>query len=326
MGMDERSDAEADAEPFRELLRLFPLANIEDYFQNNKWRLDKIRIDTLLIDAHRKESGAPEPPPIEEVELPPLPGKVRPAIGSVARPPAKPVVVPPASRAVVNQAAAELKQISAFISKWKLDATKSKQILARLPPPKRRFVLSNFEGPGSPGSPEMGAAFEKYVRECDFIANQDDSEGSVAPSLKRPIPAGDSRDPKRAKHAPLMPPPAPQVDRTIRASAKTSGAMTKPMTKVVPPGHTAKPKPKPPATMPPTAKNVTKGLQSTAKQSQPKAPASKSVPAPAKSPAKPSTVPNKPPPLAKAAKSAAKATSEPHSKPGELIKNLLAGL
>ena len=33
-----------------------------------------MRLDIEVIDAHRREAGAPEPTPMEDMEFPPLPG------------------------------------------------------------------------------------------------------------------------------------------------------------------------------------------------------------------------------------------------------------
>eukprot|EP00435_Cladocopium_sp_Y103_P044311 s467_g12.t1 len=62
------------AELFKELFRLLPSLSFEDYFKNGVWQNDLMRLDIEVIDAHRREAGAPDPPPMEEVKFPPLPG------------------------------------------------------------------------------------------------------------------------------------------------------------------------------------------------------------------------------------------------------------
>eukprot|EP00434_Breviolum_minutum_P011821 symbB.v1.2.010430.t1/scaffold655.1/size176010/17 len=62
------------AELFKELYRLLPSLSFEDYFKNGIWQNDLMRLDIEVIDAHRREAGAPDPPPMEEVDFPPLPG------------------------------------------------------------------------------------------------------------------------------------------------------------------------------------------------------------------------------------------------------------
>jgi hypothetical protein len=77
---------ESGEELFRKFLRVFPGAFLEDYFKNGKWDIETLLIDTELIDSHRKEAGAPEPPPLEEVQLPVIP-KARVLPGNGVRPP-----------------------------------------------------------------------------------------------------------------------------------------------------------------------------------------------------------------------------------------------
>lgn len=62
------------AELFKELYRLLPSLSFEDYFKNGVWQNDLMRLDIEVIDAHRREAGAPDPPAMEDVEFPPLPG------------------------------------------------------------------------------------------------------------------------------------------------------------------------------------------------------------------------------------------------------------
>lgn len=69
----------ADAAPdgkelFRELLSVYPSACYEDYYKPpGVWNIETLEIDLELLHAHRKEAGAPEPTPLDEVEMPELP-------------------------------------------------------------------------------------------------------------------------------------------------------------------------------------------------------------------------------------------------------------
>jgi len=58
---------------FQELFRHFPIGKYEDYYTNRRWDIEKLEVDLELITAHRKEAGAPEPPPLEEMDMPELP-------------------------------------------------------------------------------------------------------------------------------------------------------------------------------------------------------------------------------------------------------------
>jgi len=104
---------------------------------------------------------------------------------------------------------AELRQIALFIAKFKLEATKTKLLLARLTPPRRRWVMTNFTQSGTATSPT--AAVEQYISQCERTnawgsSLPGSSLASSAPrpligGVKRPFTAtGTSMDPnKRAK-------------------------------------------------------------------------------------------------------------------------------
>lgn len=86
MGAEGQEEEKVDGkELFRELLRWFPSAELEDYYQNGRWDVETLEIDRELIEAHRKEAGAPEPIPLEEVVMPELPKFVGTGLG-MARP------------------------------------------------------------------------------------------------------------------------------------------------------------------------------------------------------------------------------------------------
>ena len=59
-------------ELFRELLRFMPTANFHTYFHdiNKEWDKELILTDTEILQAHRREAQAPDPPPREEMPVP----------------------------------------------------------------------------------------------------------------------------------------------------------------------------------------------------------------------------------------------------------------
>jgi hypothetical protein len=81
-GADVADEPEPKPEPldgpkmFKAIFRQYPLAKVEDYFQNGAWLLPRLEVDGLLLSAHRIESGAPEPAPEEEIQFPELPKPV----------------------------------------------------------------------------------------------------------------------------------------------------------------------------------------------------------------------------------------------------------
>eukprot|EP00930_Biecheleria_cincta_P054023 TRINITY_DN3989_c0_g2_i1.p1 TRINITY_DN3989_c0_g2~~TRINITY_DN3989_c0_g2_i1.p1 ORF type:complete len:329 (+),score=95.19 TRINITY_DN3989_c0_g2_i1:110-1096(+) len=74
-------------ELFKELYRQLPLVEYQDYYKNGVWQNDLMRLDIEVIDAHRKEAGAPDVAPLEELEFPELPPPVQvPSVQPLVRP------------------------------------------------------------------------------------------------------------------------------------------------------------------------------------------------------------------------------------------------
>eukprot|EP00928_Gymnodinium_smaydae_P095059 TRINITY_DN8107_c0_g1_i1.p1 TRINITY_DN8107_c0_g1~~TRINITY_DN8107_c0_g1_i1.p1 ORF type:complete len:258 (-),score=66.67 TRINITY_DN8107_c0_g1_i1:269-1042(-) len=65
--------AKSGPELFRELLRHYSEAEVDDYYKNGIWKDDDLRADLQLVIQHRKEAGADDPPPVDEVKMPELP-------------------------------------------------------------------------------------------------------------------------------------------------------------------------------------------------------------------------------------------------------------
>lgn len=193
-------------ELFKELLRLYPGASLDDYYQaqGNTWRDDVMRIDWQLISAHRKEAGAPEPPDLEDIVLPKLPQvpKIQPTLSGGAKagagtgpsllkpstpvPATRPGLTPTPSKGTTSNLgsgakaapaakagtgnlaaggpAAELRLIALFVSRWKLDPTKTKMMLAKLGAAKRKHVIQNFKP--VPGR-DPTAQLQMFIQDCD---------------------------------------------------------------------------------------------------------------------------------------------------------------
>lgn len=145
------------ADLYRELLRIYPTAEAEDYFRLGLWLDDRIKLDIHLVCEHRKEAGAGPPTPLEDVPMPEppkskfaqalLPGAATAAAGA------------PNVALLQQQALAHM--TSLFLTKWgqKLDATKAKEWLSKLEPTARRFVIQGFKGEGV----DVTAQLEAYI-------------------------------------------------------------------------------------------------------------------------------------------------------------------
>jgi len=196
---DEEVLNKTGVELFRELLRVYPVAELDDYYKGNVWRNDVMKVDLQLIEAHRKEAGAPDPPPLEEVKVPELPkappgfaglvlpGAVRPVLpGAIAPRPAGVVgavtlAMAGGAAAVAGGPVAELRLIALFVAKWKLDPSKTKMMLAKVTAPRRKYIIQNFKGTGE--AAEVTNSLEQYIAECEKTGDWDKAAATPAATL-----------------------------------------------------------------------------------------------------------------------------------------------
>jgi len=151
--------------------------------------------------------------------------------------PTQPKSAPPAGVAAAGAAgpSAELRQIALFIAKWKLEATKTKLILARLTPPRRRWVMTNFKLLGSAPPTTQLDQFIAQAERSNSWAAADSSIGSVAGApkamsgLKRPLSAATTSlavDP--SKRARIMPGITPGLKPAVAKPYGVASAVGRP--------------------------------------------------------------------------------------------------
>lgn len=189
------------ADLFKELLRVYPVAEVEDYYKGGMWKDELIKIDLQLLITHRGEAGAPDPIPLEEVKMPQLPavsvlsGMTAKPAGAISLSLQKPAFAVTAAGtalagSLITTAAgttsnpiAELRLIALFVAKWKLDPTKTKLAIAKLPTERRKYVITNFKTvAGADGTtPEVNQTLETYIAEC-AANNVWDTPGETAPA------------------------------------------------------------------------------------------------------------------------------------------------
>lgn len=170
MSTTEEALAKSGPELFKELLRIYPVAEVEDYWKNGVWKDELMRADLQLIEAHRKEAGAPEPPALEDVVMPPMPkATAATTFGSFSAPAfnaAASLAVPATGTpATAGTAVAELRLIALFVAKWKLEPTQSKALLAKMLPHRRRYVIQHFKT--TVEGEDATKALEEYIAECE---------------------------------------------------------------------------------------------------------------------------------------------------------------
>jgi hypothetical protein len=236
------------AELFKELYRVYPVAEHEDYFRMGQWNNDLMKKDLALIESHRRESGAPDVPDIDEIKMPTLPmgGSAKPTlVGGVQQAPVaangvKPVgtQVPAAytagGSAAITAAGApvvEIRLIALFVAKWKLDPQASKAALAKLTSAHRRYIIQNFktQATGAAASKEL----ETYVATCeadkswDAVATNGAANGKAAADT--PATAGTAATPvATGLKRPLTPANPSTANKLLKPTiiAKTGGNVT----------------------------------------------------------------------------------------------------
>lgn len=256
----------AGPELFRELLRQYPPAFVEDYYKHGVWQNDLLRLDIQILNAHRLEAGAPDLPPASEVKMPEIPeppkilqsvmapqllgGMIRPAAVSavgalrpgltaplvslagmqtvappgVVMPPG--VVAPPRPGAVTSMiggssAAADLRQIALFISKWRIDPARSSALLMRLSPLRRNFVMQNFkDATVVNGAAVPVAKLEEYIVQCEKSGAWAVLEGAAAAATAPALGVGAVVAPP-AKAVAGSPPTAPSLAGLKRSFDQT---------------------------------------------------------------------------------------------------------
>lgn len=246
--IDEEILGKTGGELFKELFRVYPTAEVEDYFKAGQWKDDVMKLDIQLFYSHAREAGAPYPPPIEELKFPPLPktlvatgiGIVRPGMPGAVRPPpaVRPLIlgsapVPVGTVAGATPAAsgpaAELRLIALFVTKWKLDPTRTKLMLAKLTPQRRRYVIQNFKVavPGT-ATDEATNALETFIAECESSGSWGPAIGTLIPTatLVTPRPAGVATAPRPG----MMPRPLLPAGLAVPMPV---GAMKRPLTQTM---------------------------------------------------------------------------------------------
>lgn len=190
---------------FKELFRIYPVADPEDYFKNGQWKNDVMKADLRLIESHRRECGAPDVKDLDEIKCPDLPQQqaafsaggqpawVQPTwaqqqlgLGGLVVKPAGLVPsgsvtgIVPGAAVAGTASVVEIRLIALFVAKWKLDPATSKQILAKLTPTRRRYVIQNFKATKT--GVEASSELEEYVAQCELDASWDAAAAGVSTS------------------------------------------------------------------------------------------------------------------------------------------------
>jgi hypothetical protein len=159
---------------FIELVRVYSVAEVDDYFKGGLWQDDVMKAHIEIIDRHRREAGAPQIPDLSEVEKTVL--KAIPAIALNAKsavpkaatpwaPPKVPKVAVEPGMEVTPPAEAEQRLIALFIKKHSLDEAAATEVINKRPYHQRRHIYGKFkaENTGEEGAKDL----VKFCEECD---------------------------------------------------------------------------------------------------------------------------------------------------------------
>lgn len=269
--VDESVLSKTGPELFRELLRIYSVAEVEHYFKKGVWRNDVMKHDLQLVAAHRREAGAPDPPDLEDVPMPELPQTtpvgipamegIRP-VGSATilgaftlqRPPTPLSTTPVAAPATITPLA-EFQLVEAFIEKFQLEPTRAKLVLANVPQLRRRFLIQNFQT-NSTGAAAMNALVQ-YIALCE----RDPPGAAVAPAVAAAAAAVAAAGIKRPIN--MVVPPNPLFDPSKRPRFSLVTRITPGKAVVVTPPTTIRPLGTvvfPPHSMRPTAPKASTNL------------------------------------------------------------------
>jgi len=183
--------AKAGVDLFKELWRIYPVAEVADYYKAGAWRDDVMRVDLQLIIAHRREAGAQEAIPLDEVPEPEIPATPAGIFG--LRPPAFPGIRPAGTAAPASGPVAELRLMILFVAKWKLIAARAKEVLHNLTPARRHWVIQNFKTTTT--GEEATKALEEFATESEKTDAWKGASAPMATALpaSAPAPAGIKR-------------------------------------------------------------------------------------------------------------------------------------
>eukprot|EP00401_Gymnodinium_catenatum_P082874 CAMPEP_0117503248 /NCGR_PEP_ID=MMETSP0784-20121206/24230_1 /TAXON_ID=39447 /ORGANISM="" /LENGTH=294 /DNA_ID=CAMNT_0005298555 /DNA_START=68 /DNA_END=952 /DNA_ORIENTATION=- len=159
--------AKEGQELFKELLRFYEAADLEDYYKLalGQWRDDQMRTDIQLFVQHRREAGAPEAPAVEDVEMPEIPAPTASAgVGGAVKMGTSGLVVQ-APGATGTNLINDLKEIAGLVAKFKLEPLKAKTLLSKLPSNRKKYVTQHFATTTT--GADATAALEKYIAQCE---------------------------------------------------------------------------------------------------------------------------------------------------------------
>lgn len=224
-------------ELYKELYRLYPLSEVEDYFSNGRWNDAVMSAHYKLIFEHREMAGSPDPPPLSELTFPDLPagapslpttgqGQLALAVPKIGGGPTQMAQIMAAALKMAQggvggaaggqanpmTAVAELKNIVTFVTKHKLDFAKTSALIMGLPQNARNVVMTEF-------APKDGTA--TFQELTTFV---EEKKATTATTPAQPEPAGI----KRPAAVAALPGPSPAAQRP-RLMMPGAGAARAPM-------------------------------------------------------------------------------------------------
>jgi hypothetical protein len=219
------------ADLFKELYRIYPMADPEDYFKNGQWKNDLMKNDLTLLEAHRREAGAPDAPDIDTMKFPKLPVQAvaTPVLGgvksAVAQAAASGGVKPAAAQGAVGTSAqVEVRLVALFVAKWKLDPAATKECLSKLTQARRRYVIQQFKTTSN--GEEATTELKAFIAACEKDGKWDAAATTAITAAKSSSLAPGPLAHQMAKASALRPKIVPKATAITPVSGAAKAATT----------------------------------------------------------------------------------------------------
>jgi len=229
------------AELFKELYRIYPLAEVEDYYKQGIWNNDLMKSDLRLIEAHRREAGAPDVKELEDIKFPALPTSAVPsaaiklieiaAAAAKARANSAPASTTLAPAGTAGNAASIDAKITAlinlFAAKYKLDQAMCRSAFAKLNSDQRKHVIMNFKPSnnniGIEAMKELVVFIQKAAKDNSWSVDLGSSKTDTKLEAKATSAAADASATKASSASPTA--AAPLNPNMVAGGAKATAGM-----------------------------------------------------------------------------------------------------
>lgn len=238
---------------FKELYRVYPVADPEDYFRNGQWRNDLMKSDLTLLEAHRRDAGAPDPPDMDTIKFPQMPMQAAaPALGGLKLAAGQQGATGATGAVGAASEVANIRLIALFVAKWKLDPATSKECLSKLTIARRRYVIQKFKATST--GMEATEELKTFIAECEKDGAWDTGATSATSGIANgAISANESAKGGATARATITPKLSPLVSTAKPATIVPASGLKRPLPQTISPATNKRPTLASPANVKPNA-------------------------------------------------------------------------